>query len=102
MQKPDIKHCSDSVYDVTFEPSAAGSNIQVSVLYGDQDILGSPFKFQVNPTVKSQKVMPTRPGVASACTDLFPVDLVVDVSKAGYGDLEVQILGTRPSIAQSR
>ncbi|CAD6204963.1 GSCOCG00003073001-RA-CDS [Cotesia congregata] len=93
MQKPDIKHRGDGVYEVTYQPPAAGSNIQVGVLYGDQDIPGSPFKFQVNPTVEPNKVVLSGPGVASACTASFPVDFIVDTSKAGYGDLEVQVLG---------
>ncbi|XP_044590424.1 filamin-A isoform X4 [Cotesia glomerata] len=93
MQKPDIKHRGDGVYEVTYQPPAAGSNIQVGVLYGDQDIPGSPFKFQVNPTVEATKVVLSGPGVASACTASFPVDFIVDTSKAGYGDLEVQVLG---------
>ncbi|XP_057318837.1 filamin-A isoform X3 [Microplitis mediator] len=93
MQKPDIKHRGDGVYEVTYQPPAAGSNIQVGVLYGDQDIPKSPFSFKVNPTVEPNKVVLSGPGVASACTASFPVDFVVDTSKAGYGDLEVQVLG---------
>ncbi|KAK0169999.1 hypothetical protein PV328_010615 [Microctonus aethiopoides] len=93
MKKPEIKSRGDGTYEVTYQPPPAGSNIQVGVTYGDKDVPGSPFKFKVNPTVEPNKVVLTGPGVASVCTASFPVDFVVDTSKAGYGDLEVQVLG---------
>lgn len=92
MKKPEIKSRGDGTYEVTYQPPPAGSNIQVGVTYGDKDVPGSPFKFKVNPTVEPNKVVLTGPGVASVCTASFPVDFVVDTSKAGYGDLEVQVL----------
>ncbi|XP_034935901.1 filamin-A isoform X1 [Chelonus insularis] len=93
IQKPDIKSRGNGIYEVTYLPPAAGSNIELGVTYGNQDIPGSPFKFKVYPTVEPNKVVLSGPGVSSVCTASFPVDFVVDTSKAGYGDLEVLVLG---------
>lgn len=92
MKKPTIKHRGDGVYDVSYMPPAAGANIEVAVLYGDKDVGKSPYKFKVNPSVDPSKVVLSGPGVAPQTTASFPVDFIVDTSKAGYGDLEVQVL----------
>ena len=93
MKKPDIEDRGNGVYEVTYIPPPAGSNIQVGVTYGGQDVVGSPFKTKILPTVEANKVVLSGPGVAPVCTASFPTDFVVDTSKAGYGDLEVQVLG---------
>ncbi|XP_032664758.1 filamin-A isoform X3 [Odontomachus brunneus] len=93
MQKPQIKSRGDGLYEVTYQPPPAGSNVQVGVTYGGEDIKGSPYKLKVSPTVEPSKVVLSGPGVSPVCTASFPVDFVVDTSQAGYGDLEVQVLG---------
>ncbi|XP_043279891.1 filamin-A isoform X2 [Venturia canescens] len=93
MSKPEIENRGDGVYEVTYTPTPAGSNIQIGVTYGGQDIADSPFNIKVLPTCEPNKVALSGPGVAKACTASFPVDFLVDTSKAGYGDLEVQVLG---------
>ncbi|KAG7210743.1 hypothetical protein KM043_012240 [Ampulex compressa] len=93
VQKPEIKGCRDGLYEVTYLPTPAGSNMQIDVTYGGDDIAGSPFKLKVLPAVEPNKVVLSGPGVAPVCTASFPTDFVVDTSKAGYGDLEVQVLG---------
>lgn len=92
IQKPEIKDVGEGVYEVTYQPTVAGSNVQVGVTYGGQDVAGSPFKLKVNPTVEPSKVVLSGPGVAPKLLASFPTDFLVDTSNAGYGDLEVQVL----------
>ncbi|KAL0108257.1 hypothetical protein PUN28_015064 [Cardiocondyla obscurior] len=92
-QKPQIKSKGDGLYEVTYQPPPAGSNVHVGVTYDGEDINSSPFKVKVLPTVEPNKVTLSGSGVSPVCTASFPTDFVVDTSKAGYGDLEVQVVG---------
>ncbi|XP_025994671.1 filamin-A isoform X3 [Solenopsis invicta] len=92
-QKPQIKNKGDGLYEVTYQPPPAGSNVHIGVTYDGEDINGSPYKMKVLPTVEPSKVTLSGPGVSPVCTASFPTDFVVDTSKAGYGDLEVQVVG---------
>jgi len=91
-QKPQIKSKGDGLYEVTYQPPPAGSNVLVGVTYDGEDINGSPYKVKVLPTVEPSKVTLSGPGVSPVCTASFPTDFVVDTSNAGYGDLEVQVV----------
>lgn len=93
VQKPVIKSREEGLYEVSYQPPPVGSNLQVGVTYDGKNIPGSPFKPKILPTVEPSKVVLSGPGVAPVCTASFPVDFVVDTSKAGYGALEVQVLG---------
>ncbi|XP_033178951.1 filamin-A isoform X3 [Bombus impatiens] len=93
VQKPIIKNCGNGLFEVTYQPPSPDSDLQVGVIFDGEDIPGSPFKPKVLPTVEPNKVSVTGLGVAPVCTASFPVDFVVDTSEAGYGDLEVQVLG---------
>lgn len=99
VQKPQIKSKGDGLYEVTYQPTPAGSNLQMRVLYDGEDINGSPYKIKVLPTVEPSKVTLSGPGVSPVCTASFPTDFVVDTSRAGYGDLEVQVLVSIASYA---
>ncbi|XP_067205884.1 filamin-A isoform X4 [Linepithema humile] len=92
-QKPQIKSKGDGLYEVTYQPPPAGSNVHIGVTYDGEDIKGSPYKIKVLPTVEPNKVTLSGPGVSHVCTASFPTDFVVDTSNAGYGDLEVQVVG---------
>ncbi|XP_070164419.1 filamin-like isoform X1 [Polyergus mexicanus] len=92
-QKPQIKSKGDGLYEVTYQPPPAGSNVHIGVTYDGEDINGSPYKIKVLPTVEPSKVTLLGPGVSPVCTASFPTDFVVDTSEAGYGDLEVQVVG---------
>lgn len=91
-QKPQIKSKGDGLYEVTYQPPVAGSNMHVGVTYDGEDINGSPYKMKVLPTVEPNKVTLSGPGVSPICTASFSTDFVVDTSNAGYGDLEVQVV----------
>ncbi|XP_051163533.1 filamin-A isoform X2 [Leptopilina boulardi] len=91
--KPEIKSRGGGIYEVTYQPSQAGSNVQVDVNYGGESIKGSPYKVNVNTSCEPSKVVLSGPGVSPVCTASFPTDFIVDTSNAGYGDLEVQVLG---------
>lgn len=92
LQKPEIKVSPTGIHEVTYQPAPEGANMQIDVNYGGKPIQGSPFKVKVNPTVEPNKVVVSGPGVAPVVTASFPTDFIVDTSKAGYGDLEVQVL----------
>ncbi|XP_020279518.1 filamin-A isoform X4 [Pseudomyrmex gracilis] len=92
-QKPQIKSKGDGLYEVTYQPPPAGSNVHIGVTYDGEDINDSPYKIKVLPTVEPNKVTLSGPGVSPVCTASFPTDFVVDTSNAGYGDLEVQVVG---------
>ncbi|XP_029678437.1 filamin-A isoform X2 [Formica exsecta] len=92
-QKPQIKSKGDGLYEVTYQPPPAGSNVHIGVTYDGEDINGSPYKIKVLPTVEPSKVTLLGPGVSPVCTASFPTDFVVNTSEAGYGDLEVQVVG---------
>ncbi|XP_046746702.1 filamin-A isoform X4 [Diprion similis] len=93
IQKPEIKDVGEGVYEVTYQPPPVGSNVQVGVTYGGQDVAGSPFKVKVNPLVEPSKVVLSGPGVAPKLLASFPTEFFVDTLNAGYGDLEIQVLG---------
>ncbi|XP_043522614.1 filamin-A isoform X4 [Frieseomelitta varia] len=93
VQKPVIKNCGNGLFEVTYQPPSPDSDLQVGVMFDGENIPGSPFKPQVLPTVEPNKVVVSGPGVAPVCTASFPINFVVDTSEAGYGDLEVQVLG---------
>lgn len=92
VQKPVIERREDGLFEVTYQPPPAGSTLQVGVIYDGEDIPGSPFKPTVLPTVEPNKVILSGPGVAPVCTASFPVDFIVNTSKAGYGALEIQVV----------
>ncbi|XP_015175448.1 PREDICTED: filamin-A isoform X4 [Polistes dominula] len=93
VQKPEIKSRSDGLYEVTYQPPPAGSTVQIGVSYDGEEINDSPYSIKVLPTVEPNKIVLSGPGVQPVCTASFPTEFVVDTSKAGYGDLEVQVLG---------
>lgn len=92
IQKPEIKHRGEGVYEVTYQPPPAGTNLQIDVNYGNEKVKGSPYNIKVLPLCEPEKVVMSGPGVSPVVTASFPTDFVVDTSKAGYGDLEVQVL----------
>ncbi|XP_046814110.1 filamin-A isoform X2 [Vespa crabro] len=93
VQKPEIKSRSDGLYEVTYQPPPAGSTVQIGITYDGEEIDDSPYAIKVLPTVEPNKILLTGPGVSPVCTASFPTEFVVDTSQAGYGDLEVQVLG---------
>ncbi|XP_076681202.1 filamin-A-like isoform X2 [Andrena cerasifolii] len=93
VQKPIIERRENGLYEVTYQPPPAGSNLQVGVTYDGENIPGSPFKPKVLPTVEPSEVSLSGLAVAPVFPASFPVDFIVDTSKAGYGYLEIQVLG---------
>ncbi|XP_008201955.1 filamin-A isoform X1 [Nasonia vitripennis] len=91
--KPEIKRIRDGVHEVTYMPGQAGSTATVEVNYGGKPVQNSPFKVKVEPGCDPNKVVLSGPGVSSITTASFPADFVIDTAKAGFGDLEVQVLG---------
>ncbi|XP_018396446.1 PREDICTED: filamin-A isoform X4 [Cyphomyrmex costatus] len=92
-QKPQIKSKGDGLYEVTYQPPPAGSNVKIDVAFDGENVNGSPFHVKVLPFVEPHKVTLSGPGVSPFCTASFPIDFIVDTSNAGYGDLEVQVVG---------
>ncbi|XP_014206619.1 filamin-A [Copidosoma floridanum] len=92
--KPEIKSIGNNLWGVSYMPSQAGSTVQVDVNYGGKPIQKSPFRIKVEAGgADADKVVLSGPGVQPVTTASFPADFVVDTSKAGHGDLDVQVLG---------
>lgn len=93
-KKPVVKDNGDGTYDVTYVPPAEGANLQANVTYAGKDISCSPFVMKVRPSVEPEKVVVTGPAVSpKGVPASLPTTFTIDATKAGYGDLEVQVLG---------
>ncbi|KAF4527938.1 hypothetical protein B566_EDAN012831 [Ephemera danica] len=93
-EKPEIRDNGDGTYDVTYYPPPAGTNLKTHIKWDGTDIPNSPFQMKVLPTAEPDKVKVTGPGVANKSIPAsLPVDFTIDATEAGYGDLEVQVLG---------
>ncbi|XP_054866408.1 filamin-B isoform X1 [Amphiprion ocellaris] len=80
----------DGTHTVSYTPSVEGP-YSVAVKYGDEDVLSSPFKFQVLPQHDASKVRARGPGLTSGVPASFPVEFNIDAKDAGQGQLNVLI-----------
>lgn len=93
-QQPEIQDNGDGTYEVTYTPPAEGSTVKASIKYDGKEIPQSPFQMKVKPRVEPKKVKIDGPGIGGkGIPASFPTELIIDASQAGYGDLEVQVLG---------
>uniref|UniRef100_A0A8C4T6N6 Filamin A n=1 Tax=Erpetoichthys calabaricus TaxID=27687 RepID=A0A8C4T6N6_ERPCA len=81
----------DQTHTVNYVPTREGP-YSVNVLYGDEEIPRSPFKFKVLPTHDASKVKASGPGLnTTGVTASLPVEFTIDAKDAGEGLLAVQI-----------
>ncbi|KAF2884976.1 hypothetical protein ILUMI_21197 [Ignelater luminosus] len=100
-KKPEIIDNGDGTYDVTYVPPNEGTNVQAQILYNGKDIPHSPFPLKVRPYAEPDKVKLSGPGISEKGVPAsIPTTIDIDTTEAGYGDLEVRIIGpdgsTRP------
>ncbi|XP_069142475.1 filamin-A-like isoform X2 [Argopecten irradians] len=87
----DIQPVSEGKVNATYYPQEEGK-CKVEVKYADQQVPGSPFAMQVQPTCDASRVMVTGSGVGPNVHASKPVTFTIDTSQAGMGDLEVTIM----------
>ncbi|XP_035708450.1 filamin-A isoform X3 [Folsomia candida] len=93
-EKPEIRDNGDGTYDVTYKPPKEGTPIVATVKWNGKDIPNTPVHMNVRPKVEPGKVKVFGKGVSSTGIPAsIPVDFTVDTTEAGFGDLEVQVLG---------
>ncbi|XP_039299021.1 filamin-A isoform X2 [Nilaparvata lugens] len=90
--QPEIKNNGDGTYDVTYVPNPEGANLKANITYGGKEIPKSPIQMKINPQVEPEKVKLEGACLKGAPASV-PAELIIDTSNAGYGDLEVQVLG---------
>ncbi|KAK6619966.1 hypothetical protein RUM44_006366 [Polyplax serrata] len=93
-QKPEITDNGDGTYNVNYIPPSEGSNLTARITYDNKDIPNSPFQMRVLPLVEPEKVKLSGPGVSSKGVPAsVPTEFTIDTSNAGFGDLELQVVG---------
>ncbi|KAK5639704.1 hypothetical protein RI129_012196 [Pyrocoelia pectoralis] len=93
-KKPEVVDNGDGTYDVTYIPPNEGANLQAQVLYNGKDIPHSPFPLRVRPYAEPDKVKLSGPCITEKSVPAsIPTTIQVDTNDAGFGDLEVRILG---------
>ncbi|XP_061796901.2 filamin-B isoform X1 [Nerophis lumbriciformis] len=80
----------DGTHTVSYTPSVEGM-YSVDVLYGEEDVPSSPFRFRVLPTHDASKVRASGPGLTGKVLASFPVEFNIDAKQAGQGQLSVLI-----------
>ncbi|XP_031347323.1 filamin-A isoform X1 [Photinus pyralis] len=93
-KKPEIVDNGDGIYDVTYIPPNEGANLQAQILYNGKDIPHSPFPLRVRPYAEPDNVKLSGPCITEKSVPAsIPTTIQVDTNDAGYGDLEVRIMG---------
>ncbi|KAK4872119.1 hypothetical protein RN001_016243 [Aquatica leii] len=93
-KKPEIVDNGDGTYDVTYVPPNEGANLQTQILYNGKDIPHSPFPLRVRPYAEPDKVKLSGPSITDKSVPAsIPTTIQIDTNEAGYGDLEVRIVG---------
>lgn len=89
-----INDNGDGTFDVSYVPPNEGTNLQIKVLYDENDIPGSPFSIKVQPSAEPEKVKlygkTLQEGRIPAS---LPTDIQIDTSEAGIADLDVHVIG---------
>ncbi|XP_072402896.1 filamin-A isoform X1 [Diabrotica undecimpunctata] len=93
-KRPEIVDNSDGTFTVTYIPPNEGANLQTQILYNDKNIPNSPFPVHVKPTVEPEKVKFSGPAIFDqGIPASIPTTVMVDTNEAGYGELDVKIIG---------
>ncbi|XP_025833644.1 filamin-A isoform X1 [Agrilus planipennis] len=91
-KKPEVVDNGDGTYDVSYVPPGEGANLQAQITYNNKDIPHSPFPIKVRPYAEPDKVKVIAPTDKSVPASI-PTTIKIDTNEAGYGDLEVRIVG---------
>lgn len=93
-KRPEIVDNGDCTFTVTYIPPNEGANLQTQILYNNKNIPGSPYPVKVKPTAEPDKVRLSGPTVFDkGIPASMPALIKIDTQDAGYGDLEIKIIG---------
>ncbi|XP_050519631.1 filamin-A isoform X3 [Diabrotica virgifera virgifera] len=93
-KRPEVVDNNDGTFTVTYVPPNEGANLQTQILYNDKNIPNSPFPVHVKPTVEPEKVKFSGPAIFDqGIPASIPTTVMVDTNEAGYGELDVKIIG---------
>ena len=86
------KDQANNVVNCEYLPPVAG-DYEISILWADVHIPGSPFNVKILPAVDPNAVIAYGPGLESGLTTDMWAEFFVDYRKAGKGDLNVEVHG---------
>ncbi|XP_063928955.1 filamin-A isoform X2 [Zophobas morio] len=93
-RRPDVKNNGDGTFEVSYVPPNEGANLKAQITYDGKDIPNSPFPIKVRPKVEPERVKLSGPSIdENGVPASIPTTIKIDTKDAGYGDLDVQILG---------
>ncbi|XP_075219680.1 filamin A protein cher isoform X2 [Lycorma delicatula] len=92
--QPEVQDLGDGTYDVSYIPAPEGATLKTNITYDGKEIPQSPIQMKIRPKVEPEKVKVEGPGVSGKGVPAsIPAEFTIDTTQAGYGDLEVQVLG---------
>ncbi|CAL8082481.1 unnamed protein product [Orchesella dallaii] len=93
-EKAEVRDNGDGTYDVSYKPPKEGTPIVASVKWNGKDVPNTPVQMKVKPKLEPGKVKVYGDGVSpKGVPASIPAEFIVDTTEAGFGDLEVQVLG---------
>ncbi|XP_015833310.1 filamin-A isoform X1 [Tribolium castaneum] len=93
-RRPEVKNNDDGTFEVSYIPPNEGANLKAQITYNGKDIPNSPFPVKVRPTVEPERVKLSGPSIdENRVPASIPTTIKIDTKEAGYGDLDVQVLG---------
>ena len=101
----EITDNEDTTYTVTYTPPKEGAHV-ATVKFYQKPIPGSPFKINVVPAADASKCRAYGPALHPNSLHIAgtPLDLFIDTTEAGTGELQVVVKGpndTRPKVYQA-
>ncbi|RZC35933.1 filamin-A [Asbolus verrucosus] len=93
-RRPEVTNNGDGTFEVAYIPPNEGANLKAQITYNGKDIPNSPFPIKVRPKVEPEKVKLSGPSIdENGVPASIPTTIKIDTQEAGYGDLDVEILG---------
>ncbi|XP_046683134.1 filamin-A isoform X3 [Homalodisca vitripennis] len=94
LPQPEVVDNGDGTYNVSYTPPAEGSVVKAYVKHNDKEIPQSPFQMKVKPRCEPKKVKVSGPALSDKGVPAsIPTDIIIDPTQAGFGDLEVRVVG---------
>jgi filamin len=93
-RRPEVKNNDDGTFEVSYVPPNEGANLKAQITYNGKDIPNSPFPIKVRPKVDPERVKLSGPSIdENGVPASIPTTIKIDTREAGFGDLDVKILG---------
>ncbi|XP_022901138.2 filamin-A isoform X2 [Onthophagus taurus] len=92
--KSEVVNNGDGTYDVAYVPPKEGATIQGQITFGGKEVPNIPFTMKTKPYAEPDKIKISGPSVnEKGVPASLPTTIKIDTNEAGYGDLEVSVLG---------